>query len=103
MLAFSLPLRCDSRYDPVDYAFLGNAAVAVSGLALYVVQSPKLTARNLSVGATLMGVGICVMHYTGMAAMRMSPPIRLRPAAVHRVGSHRDHRVARCAVDSRSS
>jgi diguanylate cyclase len=26
-----------------------------------------------------MGVGICVMHYTGMAAMRMSPPIEYDP------------------------
>jgi diguanylate cyclase (GGDEF)-like protein len=78
MLAFSLPpLRL--AYDLWITLLSVIAAVAVSGLALYVVQRPALTARNLSGGATLMGVGICVMHYTGMAAMRMSPPIEYDP------------------------
>lgn len=78
MLAFSLPpLRL--AYDlPVTLLSM-FAAIAVSGLALHVVQRPALTARNLSAGATLMGVGICVMHYTGMAAMRMSPAIEYDP------------------------
>ena len=78
MLAFSLPgLRL--AYDlPVTLLSM-FAAIVVSGLALYVVRRPALTARNLSAGATLMGVGICVMHYTGMAAMRMSPPIEYDP------------------------
>jgi len=35
-----------------------------------------LGTRNLTVGATLMGIGISAMHYTGMIAMQMSPPIR---------------------------
>ena len=78
MLAFSLPpLRL--AYDLWITLLSVVAAIAVSGLALFVVQSPKLTARNLSIGATLMGVGICVMHYTGMAAMRMSPAIEYDP------------------------
>ena len=78
MLAFSLPgLRL--AYDlPVTLLSM-FAAIVVSGLALYVVRRPALTARNLSAGATLMGVGICIMHYTGMAAMRMSPPIEYDP------------------------
>jgi len=78
MLAFSLPgLRL--AYDlPVTLLSM-FAAIVVSGLALYVVRRPELTARNLSAGATLMGVGICVMHYTGMAAMRMSPAIEYNP------------------------
>jgi diguanylate cyclase len=78
MLAFSLPgLRL--AYDlPVTLLSM-FAAIVVSGLALYVVRRPALTAGNLSAGATLMGVGICVMHYTGMAAMRMSPPIEYDP------------------------
>ncbi len=78
MLAFSLP-PLKLAYDfPVTLLSM-LAAIAVSGLALFVVQRPTLTARNLSGGATLMGVGICVMHYTGMAAMRMSPPIEYDP------------------------
>jgi diguanylate cyclase (GGDEF)-like protein len=78
MLAFSLP-PLKLAYDLWITLLSVIAAIGVSGLALFVVQSPKLTARNLSIGATLMGVGICVMHYTGMAAMRMSPPIEYDP------------------------
>jgi diguanylate cyclase len=78
MLAFSLP-PLKLAYDLWITLLSVISAIGVSGLALFVVQSPKLTARNLSVGATLMGVGICVMHYTGMAAMRMSPAIEYDP------------------------
>jgi diguanylate cyclase (GGDEF)-like protein len=77
MLAFSLPV-------PIAYDFpitmLSMAiAIVVSGTALLVVKRPQLTRQNITVGATLMGVGICAMHYTGMAAMRMSPPIQYDP------------------------
>lgn len=77
MLAFKLPV-------PVAYDVLLNTlswliAVVVSGVALLVVRRPEMTGGNLSAGATLMGVGIGSMHYTGMAAMRMSPPIQYDP------------------------
>ena len=77
MLAFKLPV-------PVAYDVLLNSlswliAVVVSGVALLVVRRPEMTGGNLSAGATLMGVGIGSMHYTGMAAMRMSPPIQYDP------------------------
>jgi diguanylate cyclase (GGDEF)-like protein len=55
-------------------------AIVVSGIALFVVRRPTMTGSNLTTGAALMGVGICSMHYTGMAAMRMSPPIQYDPA-----------------------
>jgi diguanylate cyclase len=78
MLSFSLPpLRL--AYDLWITLLSMFAAIAVSGLALYAVQRPTLSAGNLSASATLMGVGICIMHYTGMAAMRMSPPIEYDP------------------------
>lgn len=38
-----------------------------------------MTGASLSTGAAIMGVGIATMHYTGMAAMRMSPPISYDP------------------------
>jgi diguanylate cyclase (GGDEF)-like protein len=77
MLAFKLPV-------PVAYDVLLNSlswliAVVVSGIAMLVVRRPEMTGGNLSAGATLMGVGIGSMHYTGMAAMRMSPPIQYDP------------------------
>jgi diguanylate cyclase (GGDEF)-like protein len=77
MLAFSLPIAM--AYDPWINALSWVIAMAVSGVALWVVRRPSLTTWNVSVGATLMGAGICSMHYTGMAAMQMSPPIRYDP------------------------
>ncbi|MBI3915583.1 MAG: diguanylate cyclase [Betaproteobacteria bacterium] len=77
MLAFDLPIPV--AYDvPITLLSLFSAMV-VSGLALFVVRRPAMTAGNVTVGASLMGAGICIMHYTGMAAMQMSPPIQYDP------------------------
>lgn len=74
MLAFQLPMPV--AYDlPVTLLSM-LVAIVVSGVALWILRSPLLGARNLTVGATLMGVGISTMHYVGMIAMRMSPSIR---------------------------
>jgi diguanylate cyclase (GGDEF)-like protein len=54
-------------------------AVVVSGFALYVVSRKTLGWKRLLCAAALMGAGICAMHYTGMAAMEMSPPIQYDP------------------------
>jgi NO-binding membrane sensor protein with MHYT domain len=51
-------------------------AVASSGFALWLVSQNELSLRRLGAGAVLMGSGVAIMHYTGMAAMRMSPGIR---------------------------
>jgi len=77
MLAFHLPVAV--AYDAAITVLSMAIAIAVSGLALYVVRRPALTGQNITVGATLMGVGISAMHYTGMHAMRMSPPIEYDP------------------------
>jgi len=77
MLAFVLPIPV--AYDNAINALSWLIAVLVSGIALAVVRMPVLSGRNLSMGAALMGVGIASMHYTGMAAMRMSPPIVYDP------------------------
>ncbi len=78
MLAFHLPIPV--AYDAWINTLSWFVAVSVSGVALSVVRHPAMTGRNLSVGAALMGAGISTMHYTGMAAMRMSPPIVYDPA-----------------------
>lgn len=78
MLAFHLPIPL--AYDVPINVLSWLIATAVSGVALYVIRRPAMTAQNLSVGAALMGTGICAMHYTGMAAMRMTPPIVYDPA-----------------------
>jgi diguanylate cyclase (GGDEF)-like protein len=77
MLAFRLPIPM--AYDIPINILSWLLAIAVSGVALFVVQRPTMTGSNLTTGAALMGVGICSMHYTGMAAMRMSPPIEYDP------------------------
>lgn len=77
MLAFHLPIPV--AYDAALTILSMAIAMLVSGLALYVVRRPALTTQNLSVGAALMGIGICAMHYTGMHAMQMSPPIDYEP------------------------
>ncbi len=77
MLAFSLPI-------PVGYDLSATAlslliASVVSCFALAVVTSGHLSTYRLIVGGTAMGLGIATMHYTGMAAMEMSPPVRYTP------------------------
>ena len=78
MLAFELPIPV--AYDPMINLLSWVLAVGVSGVALFVVQRPEMSGANLSAGAAFMGLGIASMHYTGMAAMRMSPPIEYDPA-----------------------
>jgi diguanylate cyclase (GGDEF)-like protein len=77
MLAFRLPMPIS--YDvSITLASL-LIAVLVSGFALYAVSHGRWTARRLVGAGVLMGVGIAAMHYSGMAAMRMEPPLRYDP------------------------
>jgi diguanylate cyclase len=74
MMAFELPI-------PIGYDFFTTTAslllAAVSSfLALSTVTRGELSRVRIAVAGTIMGMGIAGMHYTGMAAMQMSPPIR---------------------------
>lgn len=77
MTAFSLPVPIS--FDLGITVFSWVAAIAVSSVALAIVGYRKLRWWTLIVGAALMGAGICLMHYSGMWAMRMSPGIEYRP------------------------
>ena len=73
MLGFSLPIRL---------GFAGNltlaswaVAVVASSIALWVASQPDFNLRRLVVASLMMGAGICVMHYVGMAALDMAPGI----------------------------
>jgi diguanylate cyclase (GGDEF)-like protein len=77
MLAFRLPIPM--AYDTPITMLSMLIAIALSGLALLVLRRPVMTMAAVNVGAVLMGVGISFMHYTGMAAMKMSPPIEYDP------------------------
>ncbi|KWR90498.1 putative bifunctional diguanylate cyclase/phosphodiesterase [Cupriavidus sp. IDO] len=74
MMAFSLPVPLG--YDLATTAISMLIASVVSFLALALVTRGHLSAMRIAVGGTLMGLGIAAMHYVGMAAMEMSPPVR---------------------------
>jgi len=77
MLAFRLPIPMS--YDiPVTMLSLLIAFI-VSRFALFTVSHGTLSMRRLLTAGLLMGIGIASMHYTGMAAMQMEPPIRYDP------------------------
>jgi NO-binding membrane sensor protein with MHYT domain/GGDEF domain-containing protein len=74
MLAFHLPVPV--AYDGALTLLSMLIAVAVSGVALFLTGRPRLEGRNITGGATAMGIGISAMHYTGMHAMQMWPAIQ---------------------------
>ncbi|MDE0854832.1 MAG: diguanylate cyclase [Nevskia sp.] len=77
MKAFKLPVEIS--YDLGLTALSWFTAVAVSLLALYVISRSTLTTYGLVAGALLMGGGICLMHFSGMWAMLMTPAIHYAP------------------------
>ncbi|MBY8973484.1 EAL domain-containing protein [Pseudomonas sp. P867] len=77
MLALRLPFALGFDLGITALSLL--IAVLSSGFALWLVSQPRLPAWQLAFGALVMGAGIASMHYTGMAAMRMTPGIDYDP------------------------
>ncbi len=77
MLAFHLPIPVAYNL-PISLTSM-MIAIIVSAIALFTLRRPRLKALHLGVGAVLMGIGISAMHYTGMYAMQMFPPIHYDP------------------------
>ncbi len=73
MLAFQLPIPL--AYDFAISALSLVIAVLASGFALWQINQAHLPAAHLCISATIMGSAIAAMHYTGMAALRMTPDI----------------------------
>lgn len=78
MEAFKLPI--DVIYDIPLTLLSWVAAVGVSALALWTLSRLKnrsnvLDPKIIIPAGLLMGAGICIMHYSGMFAMRLSPAI----------------------------
>jgi diguanylate cyclase (GGDEF)-like protein len=73
MLAFELPIAMSYNIKTTIASLV--IAIVVSGFALYIVSCRVLGPWTLGVGAITMGVGIALMHYTGMAAMEIAPPL----------------------------
>jgi diguanylate cyclase (GGDEF)-like protein len=76
MLAYHLPIAMG--YDPWITGLSWLLAILSSAFALKLVSQKELRNRQLMIGALVMGAGVCTMHYTGMAAMRMSPGIHYK-------------------------
>lgn len=74
MLAWRLPIPVS--YDVAITLASLLVAITISAFALYLANRATLGMRRLLLGSVLMGAGIASMHYTGMAAMKMDPPIR---------------------------
>jgi len=70
MLAFSLPVPVAYHWPTVLLSLL--AAIFAAGTALYVVSRKKMGRVQALTGSVLMGLAIVLMHYIGMAAMRLS-------------------------------
>ncbi|AJP52117.1 MULTISPECIES: putative bifunctional diguanylate cyclase/phosphodiesterase [Pseudomonas] len=77
MLALRLPFALGFDLGITALSLL--IAVLSSGFALWLISQPRLPAWQLAFGALVMGTGIACMHYTGMAAMRMTPGIDYDP------------------------
>ncbi|MBI5109041.1 MAG: PAS domain S-box protein [Rhodocyclales bacterium] len=57
-------------------------AIAAALLVFHVLGAAQVGMLRLAAGSLLMGSGIAVMHFAGMAAIRMSPPIEHDPVMV---------------------
>jgi diguanylate cyclase (GGDEF)-like protein len=77
MLAFRMPIELG--YDPWITVYSLLIAIVISGFALHVATRDALSRMRLAMGGVLMGLGVAAMHYTGMAALRMSPGITYEP------------------------
>ena len=81
MLAFSLP--CGVTYAPVGTVLSMIPGILASGVALHAISRRNDPGfKRLAVGAVLMGAGIGLMHYSGMAAMQPQALLRYDPGLV---------------------
>ncbi|WP_244885464.1 MHYT domain-containing protein [Herbaspirillum chlorophenolicum] len=77
MLAFDLCLSVDYSLGITALSII--PALAASWVALSMLSRARVSMAQLLAGGVLMGAGIGTMHYTGMAAMRMSAVLRYDP------------------------
>jgi len=77
MLAFHLSIPIS--YDLLLTLLSALPAIAAALLGFYVLRESNISLMRIVVSGLLMGTGISLMHYTGMAALKMSPPISYNP------------------------
>ncbi len=80
MLAFHLPVPIS--YDLFRFALSHLAAVAASVFALFVASRPKVGTVGLLSAGLFLGLAVVVMHYTGMASVRVAAKLSYDPVLV---------------------
>jgi len=80
MLALSLPIEIG--YDLAITLLSLAIAILVSTFALHIASRERVETVALAMAAIAMGIGICAMHYVGMAAIQITPGIQYRPGWV---------------------
>jgi NO-binding membrane sensor protein with MHYT domain/CheY-like chemotaxis protein len=74
MLALMLPIEI--AYDVGMTLASMLIAIVVSTFALHIASRKQVGRAALVSASFAMGIGICSMHYVGMAAIEITPPIR---------------------------
>jgi NO-binding membrane sensor protein with MHYT domain/CheY-like chemotaxis protein len=80
MLALRLPIPINYELSITVLSMV--IAIAVSTFALHIASRSQVSRPRLVLAGVAMGVGICTMHYVGMAAIMIDPPIRYELAWV---------------------
>lgn len=78
MLSYKMNMMVE--YDPAMTILSMLIAIAVAYGVLSIVARNQLYTKEIISGGILLGLGICSMHYTGMAAMKMDGIIRYIPS-----------------------
>jgi NO-binding membrane sensor protein with MHYT domain len=78
MLGYTIPSEQIQYSVPLTIASM-LIAVVVVGIGLLIVGFARQNWRNLILAGAFTGVGVASMHYTGMAAMRMSARMSYSP------------------------
>ncbi len=79
MLAFHLPIPIG--YDLTLTLLSILPVILATLLGFRVLREINISTRYILVSGLVMGAGISLMHYTGMAALRMSPDISYNPVS----------------------
>ncbi|HEY9651892.1 MAG TPA: MHYT domain-containing protein [Coleofasciculaceae cyanobacterium] len=77
MLAFSISIFISYNLAIVLISLI--AAILASAQAMFIISRPKPSQIGLLAGSSCMGIGIAIMHYTGMAAMQMPASLEYKP------------------------
>jgi NO-binding membrane sensor protein with MHYT domain/two-component sensor histidine kinase len=77
MLALTLPIEIAYNIGVTLLSMV--IAIVVSTFALHIASRRQVGRAALVSAGVAMGVGICAMHYVGMAAIEIAPPIRYDP------------------------